>query len=48
MFNGIFKQENCSQNISIVDRNDLVMKKDIYIIPDFENIVMQSLNVEKN
>ena len=33
MFNGgILEQENCSQNISIVDRNDLVMKKDIYII----------------
>lgn len=51
MFNGgILEQENCSQNISIVDRNDLVMKKDIYIIPDFENIIClgKVVNVDKN
>lgn len=47
---GILEQENCSQNISIVDENDLVMKKDIYIIPDLENVIClgKVVNIEKN
>jgi hypothetical protein len=48
--NNIVEQKNCSQNISIVNQNDSVLIKDIYVIPDWDNIFClgKVVNIEAN